>query len=56
MKMYLDEHNDFVNGISNEDSYDLTTKCWIKYHAMIKVLENEFKKLDDILKEGGLQL
>ncbi len=54
MKMYLDEHNDFVNGISNEDSYDLTTKCWIKYHAMIKVLENEFKKLNYIIKDGGL--
>ena len=33
MKMYLDEHIDFVCGITNEDSLDLTTKCWIKYHS-----------------------
>ena len=54
MKMYLDEHIDFVNGVSNEDSLDLTTKCWIKYHSVIEDLQNEFKKLDNILKEGGL--
>jgi len=54
MKMYLDEHNEFVNGISNDDSLDLTTKVWIKYHSAIEVLQNEFKKLDNILKEGGL--
>tara|TARA_Y100000385_G_scaffold236724_1_gene250925 strand:+ start:392 stop:1003 length:612 start_codon:yes stop_codon:yes gene_type:complete len=54
MKMYLDEHNDFVLGINNEDSLDLTTKCWIKYHSVIEDLKNEFKKLDNILKEGGL--
>jgi len=54
MKMYLDEHNDFVKGISNRVSFDLTMKCWIKYEAMIKVLENEFKRLDNILKKGGL--
>jgi len=54
MKMYLDEHIDFVCGITNEDSLDLTTKCWIKYHSVIEDLQNEFKKLDNILKEGGL--
>ena len=54
MKMYLDEHIDFVCGITNEDSLDLTTKCWIKYHSVIEDLKNEFKKLDNILKEGGL--
>ena len=54
MKMYLDEHIDFVCGITNEDSLDLTTKCWIKYHLVIEDLKNEFKKLDNILKEGGL--
>ena len=54
MKMYLDEHIDFVCGITNEDSLDLTTKCWIKYHSVIEDLRNEFKKLDNILKEGGL--
>lgn len=54
MKMYLDEHNEFVNGISNDDSLDLTTKVWIKYYSVIEDLENEFKKLDNILKEGGL--
>ena len=54
MKMYLDEHNEFVNGISNDDSLDLTIKVWIKYYTVIVDLENEFKKLDNILKEGGL--
>ena len=54
MKMYLDEHIDFVCGITNEDSLDLTTKCWIKYHSVIEDLKNQFKKLDNILKEGGL--
>lgn len=54
MKMYLDEHIDFVCGITNEDSLDLTTKCWIRYHSVIEDLQNEFKKLDNILKEGGL--
>ena len=54
MKMYLDEHIDFVCGITNEDSLDLTTKCWIKYHSVIEDLKNEFKKLDNILKKGGL--
>ena len=54
MKMYLDEHIDFVNGISNDDSLDLTTKCWIKYYSVIEDLENEFKKLDKILKKGGI--
>lgn len=54
MKMYLDEHIDFVNGVSNEDSLDLTTKCWIKYHSVIEDLQNEFKKLDNILKKGGI--
>ena len=54
MKMYLDEHIDFVCGITNEDSLDLTTKCWIKYHSVIEDLQNEFKKLDNILKKGGL--
>jgi len=54
MKMYLDEHNEFVNGISNDDSLDLTTKVWIKYYTVIVDLENEFKELDKILKEGGL--
>ena len=47
MKMYLDEHNEFVNGISNDDSLDLTTKVWIKYYTVIVDLENEFKKLDN---------
>ena len=54
MKMYLDEHNEFVNGISNDDSLDLTTRCWIKYYSVIEDLENEFKKLDNIIKDGGL--
>lgn len=57
MKMYLDEHNEFVNGIStdiNDDSLDLTTKVWIKYYTVIEDLEKEFKKLDNILKEGGI--
>ena len=54
MKMYLDEHIDFVNGVSNEDSLDLTTKCWIKYHSVIEDLQNEFKKLDEILKNDIL--
>lgn len=54
MKMYLDEHNDFVYGISNDDSLDLTTRCWIKYYSVIEDLENEFKKLDNIIKEGGI--
>jgi len=54
MKMYLDEHNDFVNGINNEDSLDLTWKCWIKYHSLIEDLKKEFKKLDNIIKEGSI--
>jgi (p)ppGpp synthase/HD superfamily hydrolase len=54
MKMYLDEHNEFVNGISNYDSLDLTTKYWIKYYSLIEDLENEFKKLDNIIKEGSI--
>ena len=45
MNMYLDEHNDFVNGISNEDSLGLTTKCWIKYHSVIEDLKNKLKHL-----------
>jgi guanosine-3',5'-bis(diphosphate) 3'-pyrophosphohydrolase len=47
MKMYLDEHNEFVSGISNDDSLDLTAKVWIKYYIVIVDLENEFKKLDN---------
>ena len=57
MKMYLDEHNEFVNGIStdiNDDSLDLTTKVWIKYYTVIEDLQKEFKKLDNILKNDIL--
>jgi len=45
MKMYLDEHIDFVKGISNESSLDLTKKCWIKYYSVIEKLKIKLKHL-----------
>ena len=57
MLMYYREHNDFVNGILNKDSFDsldLTCHAFNKYHKVIKDLENEFKKLDNIIKEGSI--
>tara|TARA_R110000764_G_scaffold72473_1_gene148671 strand:- start:101 stop:853 length:753 start_codon:yes stop_codon:yes gene_type:complete len=51
MLMYYREHNDFDDGIFNEDSLDLTSNAFNKYHKVIKDLENEIKNLDNILKD-----
>jgi len=54
MKMYLDEHIDFVKGISNHDSLDITTKSWDKYYSVKQELENKFKDIDKKLSKTNI--
>ena len=50
IKMYLDEHESFVDGIYNEDSLELTQKAWNDYNSVVLQLDYMFTDINDTLK------
>jgi (p)ppGpp synthase/HD superfamily hydrolase len=50
IKMYLDEHESFVDGIYNEDSLELTQKAWNGYNSVVLQLDYMFTDINDTLK------